>query len=118
MHRLVAEAFVANPDKLASVDHIDRMRINNNASNLRWCSAQDQARNRGKRLGTTSRYLGVSVARARKSKVFRSQLCLGGKNHVELGYHESEAGAALARDEYIKATGLTGFVLNELNLTR
>ena len=36
VHRLVAKAFIPNPDGFNEVDHIDADRKNNNVSNLRW----------------------------------------------------------------------------------
>jgi hypothetical protein len=45
-HRLIAELFVWNPDNLACVDHIDRNRLNNAVDNLRWCSYEENSRNR------------------------------------------------------------------------
>lgn len=48
VHRLVATAFTPNIDNLSEVDHIDRVRNNNNISNLRWASRQDQCNNRSK----------------------------------------------------------------------
>ena len=41
IHRIVAEAFLPNPDKLSDVDHIDCDKTNNRVDNLRWCSHAD-----------------------------------------------------------------------------
>lgn len=38
IHRLVAEAFIPNPDGKKTVDHIDGDRGNNSISNLRWAT--------------------------------------------------------------------------------
>ena len=46
MHRLVAETFLDNPNNLKFVDHIDRDKSNNDLSNLRWVTAQENLYNR------------------------------------------------------------------------
>lgn len=40
-HRLIAEAFIENPNKLEYVHHIDNNRLNNCIENLKWVSASE-----------------------------------------------------------------------------
>ena len=44
IHRLVASAFIPNPDNFSDVDHINGDKFNNCADNLRWMSHGDNMR--------------------------------------------------------------------------
>ena len=45
VHRLVLETFIGIPDDGMMCDHINRVRNDNRVENLRWVTAQENARN-------------------------------------------------------------------------
>ena len=44
LHRLVAEAYIPNPDNLPQVDHIDENKTHNYVNNLQWITHRDNNR--------------------------------------------------------------------------
>lgn len=42
VHRLLAEAFIPNPNNKPTIDHIDGNRLNNSLDNLRWATYKEQ----------------------------------------------------------------------------
>lgn len=74
VHRLVAEAFLSNPKNLPQVNHIDGNKLNNDVSNLEWCTNADNHRHRfdvlGQR-GTNATKLGKDHTRAIQLEVYK-----------------------------------------------
>lgn len=56
IHRLVAEAFIPNPNGFKEVNHIDGNKENNCVSNLEWCTrAQNLAHEHSTSLGNNAK---------------------------------------------------------------
>lgn len=51
VHRLVANAFIPNPNNYNQINHIDGNKQNNKANNLEWCSCSYNVRDMYKRKG-------------------------------------------------------------------
>lgn len=50
LHRLIAEAFIPNPDNLPQVNHIDGDKLNNHVDNLEWCTCAENSQHRSRVL--------------------------------------------------------------------
>lgn len=55
VHRLIAKAFICNPDNLPEVNHKDGNKLNNSVTNLEWVSKSDN-RKHAFRIGLQKTY--------------------------------------------------------------
>jgi hypothetical protein len=100
VHLLVAGAFLRNPDRLPTVDHIDNDKTNNRVENLRYASMNLQSHNRTKRPNATSRYRGVSFERLATRRPWVAQTCIRGAK-IKLGCFATEEEAARRYNEAV-----------------
>ena len=78
VHRLLALAFIDNPENKPCVDHMDRNKTNNSLSNLRWVTHSENQYNRtrtgcvSKTKWNTWRAMVINVEGKRISKSFKT----------------------------------------------
>jgi HNH endonuclease/NUMOD4 motif/AP2 domain len=118
--RLIAQAFIPNPDNLAEVDHINRNKTDNRVDNLRWASRGQQGANRDK--FKEGGYKGVSLHKRNNKWIAKIRV---NNKHYNLGSYENEHEAALIYNwfalklhkEFAKINeGVPGYYTQELSL--
>jgi len=83
IHRLVALHYIPNPNNKPQVDHIDRNKLNNNVSNLRWVTNQENMDNRDLISNTGEKYISYQKDRDRYDiRVKGNRIYLKCKDHT------------------------------------
>ena len=94
IHRLVANAFLDNPNDKLCVDHKDNNKTNNNISNLRFATTKENSQNSSIRLDNTSGCKGISWNK--KAKKWNAKITIDGIK-IHLGYYDNLEDAKIAR---------------------
>lgn len=97
-HRLLGIQYLPNPDNLPCIDHINRNRLDNSLSNLRWVSYSLNSKNRSSKLNATSRFIGVRKT-TNKKKPYRAETNYQGK-YYSIGYYKTEEEAYEAYKQF------------------
>lgn len=72
IHRLLAEAFIDNKEKFPCINHIDGNKLNNNLSNLEWCT-QSHNMKEAYKLGLLNTWCGKKFGKDHPNYKFRGK---------------------------------------------
>ena len=101
VHRLIATAFIPNPDNKEQIDHLDGNRTNNSISNLKWKTHKENMLNK-KNWGKYKK--GVNFNK--KANKFQSAIYIDGKQ-IYLGLYETEEEAhEVFKQKFIEIHGI------------
>ena len=108
IHRLVAEAYLKNPEEKICVDHINNNKQNNTVENLRWATNSENCMNSKIPKNNTSGFKGVTFKNQQKK--WHAQIRFNNKD-IHIGSYTNIEEAITARQ--LKANELFGEFTNK-----
>lgn len=108
VHRLVAEAFIPNPEDKPFVNHLDGNKRNNAVSNLRWCTASENQKHAYDVLNVRNGHEGYKYAKLYPNEELRNRL-------VELGiprwrHNLAELGEMLPKEAWTRKSSVCDWI--------
>lgn len=113
VHRLMAEAFLPNPENLIDVNHKNGIPGDNSIENLEWVSRRENLSHRYFGKKTTSKYVGVSFDKSKNKWV--CQFGLSG-DKIKVGAFNTEIEAHQAYVKCLNDNGIKNRYLTNQSL--
>ena len=98
VHRLVAITFIANPQKLPAVNHKDENKLNNEVSNLEWCSVAYNNSYNGRIQRIARKHYKPVLQYDQQGNLIREYPSLGAV--AEQGYSKKYVGKVCRHEKY------------------
>ena len=92
LHRLIAQAFIPNPQNKPCIDHINGDRTDNRVENLRWCSYKENMNNPITRKRISESRIGITFSSTHKKHIREAH----NKQAIPIAQHDKMTGELVA----------------------
>ena len=84
LHRLIANAFIPNPDNKSCIDHINGNNQDNRVENLRWCTQKENMNNLITRQRISNNRKGITFSESHKKHLSEAIKCSEYKHNRDI----------------------------------
>lgn len=115
VHRLVAEAFIPNPENKPQVNHINGNKSDNRVENLEWNTSFENQKHRYTHLGQKGTWVNRSHSEETKKKLREKRLVL---NNSQIEEIKELLKTGITHDQIAKQFNVSRTVVTRINLSK